>query len=138
MKEKKLGHLAEEIVKYQEKYHLTDAELALTSHFSVERIHAGCHLAVGTEKMRSRAPRRRARRLSSYHVIRSTSYISARTSMARSPSRRGVVLRRGPLRMEVRAAGSGDGCGGGTLGGASAALSDGRGRDGRGRVEVGG
>lgn len=40
MKEKKLGHLAEEIVKYQEKYHLTDAELALTSHFSVERIHA--------------------------------------------------------------------------------------------------
>lgn len=40
MKEEKLGHLAEEIVKYQEKYHLTDAELALTSHFSVERIHA--------------------------------------------------------------------------------------------------
>lgn len=40
MKEHKLGHLAEEIVKYQEKYHLTDAELALTSHFSVERIHA--------------------------------------------------------------------------------------------------
>ncbi|HIX02159.1 MAG TPA: hypothetical protein H9861_05325 [Candidatus Ligilactobacillus excrementigallinarum] len=40
MKEQKLGNLAEEIVKYQEKYHLTDAELALTSHFSVERIHA--------------------------------------------------------------------------------------------------
>lgn len=40
MKEQKLGHLAEEVVKYQEKYHLTDAELALTSHFSVERIHA--------------------------------------------------------------------------------------------------
>lgn len=40
MKEEKLGNLAEKIVKYQEKYHLTDAELALTSHFSVERIHA--------------------------------------------------------------------------------------------------
>lgn len=40
MREEKLGNLAEKIVKYQEKYHLTDAELALTSHFSVERIHA--------------------------------------------------------------------------------------------------
>lgn len=40
MKEQKLGRLAEEVVKYQEKYHLTDSELALTSHFSVEKIHA--------------------------------------------------------------------------------------------------
>ena len=38
----------------------------------------GSHLGVRTEKMRRRAPRRRARRLSSSHAIRSTSYISAR------------------------------------------------------------